>query len=57
MKTLRYIRYRICRFIYYFDACPAGYRKDFKGLFLEGLGCAALCVVGVLMFMLMILMA
>ena len=57
MKTLRYIRHRICRFIYYFDACPASYRKDYKALMLEGLACTALCVGGVLAFMLMVLMA
>ncbi len=57
MKTLRYIRHRICRFIYYFDACPVSYRKDFKALALEGLACAIFCVVGVLAFMLMALMA
>jgi hypothetical protein len=57
MKTFRYIRHRICRFIYYFDACPAGYRKDFKALALEGLACAGLCITGVFVFILMALMA
>ena len=57
MKTLRYIRHRICRFIYYFDACPVSYRKDYKALILEGLACTALCAVGVLMFMLLVIMA
>jgi hypothetical protein len=57
MKTFRYIRHRICRFIYYFDACPAGYRKDFKALALEGLACAGLCIAGVFAFILMALMA
>lgn len=53
MKTLRYIRHRICRFIYYFDACPVGYRKDFKALVLEGLACGGLCIVGVAFFMML----
>ena len=29
-KGLRYIRYRICRSIYYADQCPVDNRKNFK---------------------------
>ena len=57
MKTLRYLNHRFCRFIYYFGTCPTDYRKDYKTLFVEGLACAGLCIVGVLMMMLMVLMA
>lgn len=57
MKTFRRIRRSVCRFIYYFDACPAGYRKNFKALALERLACVSLCAVGVFAFLLMALMA
>ena len=30
MKTVRYIRYRICRSIYYADQCPMDNRKNYK---------------------------
>ena len=30
MKTARYIRYRICRSIYYADQCPMDNRKNYK---------------------------
>lgn len=29
-KRLKYIRYRICRAIYYADQCPHDYRKNYK---------------------------
>ena len=29
-KELRYIRYRICRNIYYADQCPKDCRKNYK---------------------------
>ena len=32
MKTARYIRYRICRSIYYADQCPRDCRKDFGAI-------------------------
>ena len=32
MKTVRYIRYRICRSIYYADQCPRDCRKDFGAI-------------------------
>ena len=51
-KELRYIRYRICRDIYYADQCPMDNRKNFKEIAKNvvmalGLGCvgfAVLCV-------------
>lgn len=30
MKAVRYIRYRICRSIYYADQCPMDNRKNYK---------------------------
>ena len=30
MKTMRYIRYRICRSIYYADQCPVENRKNYS---------------------------
>lgn len=32
MKTVKYIRYRICRSIYYADQCPRDCRKDFGAI-------------------------
>lgn len=29
-RTLRHIRYRICRSIYYADQCPVDNRKNYK---------------------------
>ena len=31
-RELRYIRYRICRDIYYADQCPRDCRKDFGAI-------------------------
>ena len=54
-KELRYIRYRICRNIYYADQCPVDNRKNYKeigknilcdcGLGVVVLGCMVLAVV------------
>ena len=30
MKTMRYIRYRVCRSIYYADQCPVENRKNYS---------------------------
>ena len=51
-KELRYIRYRICRDIYYADQCPKDCRKNYNNirkniLYACGLG------VGVLGFMIL----
>lgn len=55
-KELRYIRYRICRNIYYADQCPMDNRKNYSTigkniLMAMGLGVAglALCCVFVLL--------
>ena len=31
-RELRYIRYRICRDIYYADQCPMDNRKNYNGI-------------------------
>lgn len=31
-KQMRYIRYRICRSIYYADQCPRDCRKDYNDI-------------------------
>lgn len=56
-RYFRYIRYKVCRYIYYLDACPKQFRKDYKALILEGLACVALCFAGVAFFMWMFLLA
>ena len=55
-KELRYIRYRICRNIYYADQCPVDNRKNFKGIAKNvgmafGLGCVGLVVLFVFVLM------
>lgn len=55
-KELRYIRYRICRNIYYADQCPMDNRKNFKEIAKNvgmafGLGCV--CFVVLCVFVLM----
>ena len=50
MKTARYIRYRICRSIYYADQCPRDCRKDYKKIG-RNILCACGLGVGVLVFM------
>lgn len=56
-RYFRYIRYRVCRYIYYFDACPKQFRKNYKALIFEGLSCVALCFVGVAFFMWLLFLA
>ena len=56
-RYFRYIRHTVCRYIYYFDACPKQFRKNYKELFLEGLACAALCFGATIFFFLLALMS
>ncbi len=56
-RYFRYIRHRVCRYIYYFDACPKQFRKNYKELVLEGLACFALCFFGTLFFFTLALLA
>ena len=49
-KELRYIRYRICRNIYYADQCPMENRKNYNNIG-KNILCACGLGVGVLGFM------
>lgn len=49
-KEFRYIRYRICRSIYYADQCPMENRKNYNNISKNILRACGLCV-GVLGFM------
>ena len=49
-KELRYIRYRICRDIYYADQCPRDCRKNYNNIG-KNILCACGMGVGVLGFM------
>lgn len=51
-KELRYIRYRICRSIYYADQCPMENRKNYNNIS-KNILCA--CGLGVGVFALMLL--
>lgn len=51
-KELRYIRYRICRTIYYADQCPMENRKNYNNIVRTALGAVGLGV-GVFAFMLL----
>ena len=56
-KELRYIRYRICRSIYYADQCPVDNRKNFKEI-AKNVGIAfGLCCVGSAVLCVLVLMA
>lgn len=55
-KELRYIRYRICRNIYYADQCPVDNRKNFKEIaknVVMAFGFCCVCFVVLCMFVLM----
>lgn len=56
-RELRYIRYRICRNIYYADQCPIENRKNYSNIAKTVLGALALCVVGLGIMVLCVLMA
>ena len=50
-REFRYIRYRICRSIYYADQCPMDNRKNYSNIGRNVLYACGLGVVGVLGFM------
>ena len=56
-KELRYIRYKICRNIYYADQCPVDNRKNFKGIAKNAIIVFGLWCVGVLVLCGFVLMA
>ena len=51
-RELRYIRYRICRDIYYADQCPKDCRKNYNNIG-RNILCACGLGVGVLVFMIL----
>lgn len=58
MKELfRYIRYRICRSIYYADHCPMDNRKNYKEIAVNAIACFGLCLSAVSIFCLLFIMA
>ena len=55
-KELRYIRYKICRNIYYADQCPMDNRKNYKNIiknFLMGFAFSIVCLVFGVVFILL----
>lgn len=56
-RELRYIRYKVCRNIYYADQCPNDCRKDYKAIGMKILGAVAMCAVGLLAMVVAVLLA
>lgn len=56
-KELRYIRYRICRNIYYADQCPMDNRKNYSTIGKNILMAMGLGVVGLMALCVAILLA
>lgn len=53
MKELfRYIRYRICRTIYYADHCPMDNRRNYKKIAEDLLAAFGLCLSGLVIMIL-----
>lgn len=56
-KELRYIRYRICRSIYYADQCPMENRKNYNNIGKNILSALALGVAGFVALFVAVLLA
>ena len=56
MKLLKYIRYRICRSIYYADQCPNDCRKNYKALAILVMQGALFSVIGFVAMFICVLM-
>ena len=56
-KELRYIRYRICRSIYYADQCPMENRKNYVNLAKGLVNAVGISVVGLAVLFVLVLMA
>ena len=56
-KELRYIRYRICRSIYYADQCPMENRKNYNSIGKNILYALGLGVIGLMALCVAILLA
>lgn len=52
MKTARYIRYRICRSIYYADQCPMDNRKNYRQMFKNFIAALGLTLSGLVVVIL-----
>ena len=56
-RELRYIRYRICRSIYYADQCPADNRKNYNNIGKNILCACGLGVCGLVFMALAVVLA
>lgn len=56
-KELRYIRYKICRNIYYADQCPMENRKNYGAMAETALTALGLCAGGLVVMILFVLLA
>ena len=55
-RELRYIRYRICRNIYYADYCPMDNRKNYHQIFENFIAALGLTLSGLVIVILLCLM-
>lgn len=55
-KLFKYIRFRICRSIYYADQCPMDNRKSYRKIFENFLAALGLTLSGVVALVLLFLM-
>jgi hypothetical protein len=55
-KLFRYIRYRICRSIYYADHCPIDNRKNYRQMFENFIAALGLTLSGLVVVILFCLM-
>ena len=55
-KLFRYIRYRICRNIYYADQCPMDNRKNYRQIFENFIAALGLTLSGLVIVILLCLM-
>ena len=55
-KLFRYIRYRICRSIYYADYCPIDNRKNYRQMFENFIAALGLTLSGLVVVILFCLM-
>ena len=55
-RELRYIRFRICRNIYYADYCPIDNRKNYRQMFENFIAALGLTLSGLVIVILLCLM-
>ena len=56
-RELRYIRYRICRSIYYADQCPNDCRKNYRNIGKSILMASGMFVFGLMTMVIAVLLA